>query len=139
MESARLPCCADLVEVVAQGIGQLGDFAARLIVGRHPPERLLQFVDQLDRDAREVVHEIERVLDLVGDARRQLTKRGELLCLDKAILSGAQVLKRFRQFPGALLLRFKQPRILDGDHSLVGEGLSQLDLLKGERSRCGAS
>ena len=46
--------------------------------------------------AREIIDEIERVLDLVRDAGGELTKRGEFLRLDQAILRGAQVLQRFR-------------------------------------------
>ena len=40
----------------------------------------------------------------------------------------------FGEFPRALLLRFKQSGILDGDYRLVSEGLDQLDLLVGERT-----
>src|SRR6516165_4639559 len=42
----------------------------------------LQFVEQLDREVGEIVYEIERVLDLVGDPSGQLTERGHLLGLD---------------------------------------------------------
>ena len=33
----------------------------------------------------------------------------------------------------ARLLLLEQPRVLDGDHGLVGEGLNKFDLLVGER------
>ena len=39
----------------------------------------------------------------------------------------------FGQLPFARLLRLEQPGILDGDDSLVGEGLDQGDLPSGER------
>ena len=68
------------------------------------------------------------------DAGGQLAKRGELLRLHQAVLRGPQILQRFRQFARARFRTFKQPRILDRDHSLVGEGGHQLDLLVGERS-----
>ena len=42
---------------------------------------------------------------------------------------GGLLLQRFGEFPRALLLRLEQPRVLDGDHRLVGEGCHQLDLL----------
>ena len=42
------------------------------------------------------------------------------------------LLQRFGKLPRALLLRLEQPHVLDGDHRLVGEGLSQLDLLVSE-------
>ena len=43
------------------------------------------------------------------------------------------LLQRFGELARALLLRLEQPRVLDGDHRLIGEGLDQLDLLLGER------
>ena len=96
-------------------------------------KRLPQFVDEFDRDGREIVDEIERVLDLVRDAGGQLPKRGELLGLDQAVLRGPQILQRLRQFARARFFRFEQPHILDCDRRLVGEGRYQLDLLIGER------
>ena len=54
-------------------------------------------------------------------------ERGQFLRLDQAVLCGAQVLQRLRQFPRALLLGLEQPHVLDGDHGLVGERLDQLD------------
>ena len=42
---------------------------------------------------------------------------------------GRLLLKRFRQFPRALLLRLEQPRVFDGDDSLVGEGGQERDVL----------
>jgi hypothetical protein len=38
------------------------------------------------------------------------------------------------QFAFACLLGLKQPRVLDGDDGLVGEGLDQLDLLVSKRA-----
>ena len=46
-------------------------------------DRGLQFVQQLDRNFRKIVDEIERVLDLVGDAGRELAERGHLLGMDQ--------------------------------------------------------
>ena len=57
-------------------------------------KRLPQFVDEFDRDRREIVDEIERVLDFVRDTGGQLAERGKLLRLDKAILRGPQILQR---------------------------------------------
>ena len=45
-----------------------------------------QFVDQLARQRGEIVDEIERVLDLVGDAGCELAERGELFRLDQPVL-----------------------------------------------------
>ena len=74
---------------------------ALLAVEVHASKRLPQFVNELDRDGREIVDEIERVLDLVRDTGGQLAERGELLRLDEAVLGSAQVLQRFRQFARA--------------------------------------
>ena len=38
------------------------------------------------------------------------------------------VLERFCELARPRLLRLEQPRVLDGDDGLVGEGLQQLDL-----------
>ena len=81
----------------------------------------LQFINQFGRDGREIVDEIERVLDLVRDAGGELTERGELLCLHQAVLRGAQILQRLRQFARAGLHAFKQAHILDCDRGLVGK------------------
>src|SRR5215475_3953518 len=37
------------------------------------------------------------------------------------------------------LLRLEQPRVLDGDHCLVGEGIDELGLTLGERAHFGAT
>ena len=56
-----------LVEIALQHVGDLFDLRAQLGVERRSGKRLPQFVDQLNRDRREIIDEIERVLDLVGD------------------------------------------------------------------------
>ena len=101
----------------------------------HILEGFLQLIDQFGRDAGEIVDEIERVLDLVRDTGGELTKRGELLRLHQAVLCGAQVLQRFRQFAGAGFHAFKQPHVLDRNRGLVGERSQELDLFVGERPR----
>ena len=129
MESARLPCCTILRRLSRKRVGQLGNVGAGLFVGRDLPERFLQFVDQLHGNAGEIVDEVERVLDLVGDASGELAQRSKLLGLHQAILSGAQIFERFRELARALLLGLEQADVLDGDRRLVGERRNQLDLL----------
>src|SRR5215467_15745872 len=53
--------------------------------------------------------------------------------------SGRLLFQGFCQLALARLLSLKQPRVLDGDHCLVGEGLEQIDLSVGERADLGAS
>ena len=88
--------------------------------------RLLQLVEQLDRQAGEVVDEVQRVLDLVGDAGGELAERGHLLGLDQVGLRRLQSLQRIAQLG-------EQPHVLDGDDRLGGEGLQQLDLARRRR------
>ena len=90
-------------------------------------KRLPQFVNEFDRDRREIIDEVERVLDLVRDASGELTERGELLRLHQAVLRGAQILQRGSQFARARPHVFKQPRVLDRHHRLVGKRLQQID------------
>ena len=78
----------DLVEIALQHIGNLADLGAQLAVEVCAGKRLAQFVNEFDRDGREIVDEIERVLDLVRDAGGQLAERGELLGLNQAVLRG---------------------------------------------------
>jgi len=113
----------DLVEVVAQSVRQFSDFAARFVIARHSAKAFPQFVDQFRRNPREIVDEIERVFDLVGNARCELPERCQLLGLDKAILRRPQVLQRLGQFARAALDTLEQPRILYRQHRLRREGL----------------
>ena len=80
-----LAVLGDLLEVAGQHLDRLVDFGALVLVERRDGRRggLLQLVEQFDRQAGEVVDEIERVLDLVGDAGGQLAERGHLLGLDQ--------------------------------------------------------
>ena len=93
-------------------------------------DRLLQLVEQLARQAREVVDEVQRVLDLVRDAGGELAERGHLLGLDQVGLGGLQPLQRIAQLG-------EQPHVLDGDHRLGREGFEQFDLARRERSGVG--
>ena len=71
----------DLVEIALQRIRNLIDLGAQLCRRGALLQGLPQFIDQLGGDAREIIDEIERVLDLVRDAGGELTKRGKFLCL----------------------------------------------------------
>ena len=101
-------------------------------------EHVVQLVGQFRRQRREIIDEIERVLDLVCDAGGELAERSQLLGLDQAILRGAEVIERSSQLPRAGFDTFEQANIFDRDGSLVGKSGSQLDLLFGKRPRLGA-
>ena len=112
----------DLVEVALQHVRDLADLCSQLVVEVGSGKRLPQFVDEFDRDGREIVDEIERVLDLVRDAGGQLAERGELLGLHQAVLGGPQIFQRLCQFARARFDAFKKANVLDRDRRLVGEG-----------------
>ena len=83
----------DLFEIVLQQAGQFVDFFPDLAVHRDRLEHVVQLVGQFCRQRREIVDEIERVLDLVRDAGGELAERGEFFGLDQAILRGAEVVE----------------------------------------------
>ena len=125
-----------LVEIAADGPDQfVGLVALGLVQAARLDQRSAQFVDQLARQGGEIVDEIERVLDLVGDAGGELAERGELFRLDQPVLRLAQVVERGGEFFRARLHLVEQAHVLDRDHGLVGEGLDDLDLACGEMSR----
>ena len=97
----------DLVEIASQCVCQFVNLGARLSFSDDAIQSVLQFINQFGGDPREIVDEIERVLDLVRDASGELTKRGQLLCLHQAVLRGSQILQRFRQFARAGFHPFK--------------------------------
>ena len=71
--SARLPCCTTLSRLPCS-VSSVSVISARILSSSvRAAEGFPQFVDQLDRDRREIVDEVERVLDLVRDASGQLT------------------------------------------------------------------
>ena len=92
MPSARLPVLGDLFEITGQHSDDLVGLGALVVVERRHGrrDRILQFVEQVDREAGEVVDEVERVLDLVGDASGQLAKRRHLLGVHQASLRRLQ-------------------------------------------------
>src|SRR5215467_14615691 len=57
----------------------------------------------------------------------------------KHLAGSGLIFERLLEFAFARLLRFKQPRVLDGYDGLVGEGLEQRDLFVTEQSGFGAS
>jgi len=86
MPSARLPCSAIFSRLLVRLVG--------IEKGEGCGLSLLHLVEELDGQAREVVDEVERVLDLVGDARGKLAERCHFLSLDQARLCRLQLTKR---------------------------------------------
>ena len=95
-----------------------------LSVKRGTLEQVVQLIGQFRRQRREIIDEIERVLDLVRDTRSELAKRSELFRLHQAILRGAEVIQGLREVSRALLQFLEQLDIRNGDHGLIGESLA---------------
>ena len=126
----------DLFEIAFQHLRQLADLAALLLSSAALEQALRQFVDQLGRQRREIIDEVERVLDLVRDAGRKLAERGELLRLHQAVLRSTQIVKGSGKLFRACLHLVEQADVLDGDHSLIREASHQLDLAIGNGRTC---
>ena len=85
----------DPFEVADQHLARLIDLATPSLVERSERWRcgLVQFAQETDGKAGEVVDEIERVLDFVRDSRRQLTERRHFLSLNEIGLSRLQIVQ----------------------------------------------
>ena len=87
---------------------------------------LLQFLDQFLRENREVVHEVERIADLVGDPRREGAERRQLLLRDDLLLRALEIVERLLE---RLVLRLDLLRqLLDQVQPLHFEGVLPEDL-----------
>ena len=82
----------DLLQVAGQQCRDVVDLRALICRSARlrRRDRFLQFPQQIDGQFREVVDEVERVLDLVRDAGGELAERGHLLRLDQIGLGGFQ-------------------------------------------------
>ena len=85
----------DFFEIVLQQPVNSSTSCRTLPVSVTVLEQVVQFTGQFSRHRREIVDEIERVLDLMRDPSGELAKRGELFGLHQAILRGAEVIKGF--------------------------------------------
>jgi hypothetical protein len=65
----------DLLQVARERAGQIVDLGTAIRIQHREARRrgLLQLAQEIDREAGEVVDEVQRVLDLVCDPRRELT------------------------------------------------------------------
>src|SRR5215472_7686975 len=83
----------DLFEIAGKHLNRFVDLSTLFVVqyGDDRSGGRFQLVEQLDRKSCEIIDEIERILDLVGNARSQLAERGHLLRLDQTGLGGFQI------------------------------------------------
>jgi len=80
-----------------------------------------------------IYQQLARCPHLVGNARRELAERRQLLGLHQPILRGAQVVEGSREFFRSSLNFVEQSHVFDGDHGLVGKGCDQFNLLVSKR------
>ena len=86
MEEARWPCWLILLQVLLQA-GQ--NFAFQACVAALA--LILDVIDQLGAYFGKVLHEVERVLQLVGNARRELAQKSHFFGLHQLRLRLAQL------------------------------------------------
>ena len=140
MPSARLPCSAIFSRLPVSIADDLFDIGARILVERCDAggRGLLQLVEQLDRQRREIIDKVQRVLDLVRDPGGQLTERGHLLGVDQVGLRRLQLLVRLAQFLLAAALFLEQPGVAQRQRRLGGEGFDEFDCLGREIAQLAA-
>jgi hypothetical protein len=66
----------DFFEIVFQHGRQFVDFRPDLVAERGGLEHVIQFIGQFSRKRREIIDEIERVLDFMRNAGGELAERG---------------------------------------------------------------
>ena len=93
IESARLPCCTIFERFFLQQTGQLVDFLAKMFRKSRLLQEVIELIRQLNGERGEIIDEVERILDFVGDARGELAERCKLLGLHKTVLRGTEVVK----------------------------------------------
>ena len=109
IEFGALAVLHNLVEVAADGADQFVRLAVGGFVACSALDRFSELVDELARQGRVIVDEIERVLDLVRDPGGELAEGGELLRLDEAVLRLAQIVERGGELLRSGLHFFEEP------------------------------
>jgi hypothetical protein len=86
------PMFNNFFQIAGQHLDCLVDFGTRVVVelSNHRSRRVLYLIQQLNREPGEVVDEIERVFDLVGDAGGQLAECSHFLRVDQICLGRLQ-------------------------------------------------
>ena len=117
-----------LPKIVLQQPRQFAGIFAGLVIKQGRRQHLAEFVDQFDGNSREIVDEVERILDLMNVERRAADHL-------QHVGGRGLLLQRFSEVIGLRPDLVEQPRVLDRDHRLIGKRRDQLDLLPGERLR----
>ena len=79
------------LEVAFKHMGQFVELFPGLAIDCCGLKNIVHLLDQLGRQRREIIDEIKRVLDLMGDAGGELSQRRHLLGLDQVRLRRLQV------------------------------------------------
>ena len=96
--------------------------------GSRPLTRICASRDAVAEPSGALCNAVQHGLDIGGRAADDAEDLGR----------GRLLLERFGQFAVARLQLVEHPHVLDRDRRLVGEGLDQFDLLRGERPHLGA-
>ncbi len=121
----------DLREIALQHLRQLGDVLARPGIQRRALQFLRELVDQFHRQGREIVDEIQRVLDLVRDAGSELAEGSELFRLHQPVSCAVRSSSSDAASSRVLASTSRNNRTFwMAITRLVGEALDQLDLAR---------
>ena len=129
-DAVRAPAVLDdLLQIALQRRRQIVDLGPQIGGNGEPVrrDRRVQLIQQIARQLGKIVDEVERVLDFVRDAGGELSERRHLLRLHQTVLSAAQIDQRGLGGGARAAGFLEQPRVLDGEHGLAGEGLHQGD------------
>src|SRR5215469_2670301 len=128
MESARLPCCTILSRlprrVFVSSVISASVLASTFTL---PTVSFSSSVNSTDTPEK-LLTKLSGFYFVSGTGS-ELPQRGELLCLNKAILGRPQILLRFCERAGTLLFGLEQSGVFNCDCRLICERGDQFDLL----------
>src|SRR4051794_25499906 len=88
-----LSMTCDLLQIAVEQTQDLLRLAEDIVPKQGFREKLSELAHEFDREVREIVDEVQRVLDLVSDACGELAKRGEFFSLYETILRFAEIVE----------------------------------------------
>ncbi len=90
IESGSLAVLYYLFEIAAEHIAKFRHFSGDFRVQLRLFQRALKIINQFGGYRREIIYEVERILDLMRNPGGQLPERSEFLGLHQAVLRGSQ-------------------------------------------------
>ena len=83
-----------LFKIAFQHLRKFVEFLPFFFVKHNRFESVTQLIDQFLGESREIIYKVQRILDLMSNARGELAERCQLLGLDQTVLRGAQIVEQ---------------------------------------------